>query len=163
MMPSYEAVRNFSLPFSSTWWCHLRNAKVLSIWWNEKKKGRVYWTTWGFTLSNDYLSHQEFPFRIFMVDTLFRNLKSVCVKSSHTTTDEQFNTDMLVSDFRVWKLPRQIIPAHSCRWVAHGGERSPFASAGFQFKIQVEARATDYQDQARHLANRPTITSVLSM
>ena len=112
------------------------------------EKGRVEAEPngWGFTLSNDYLSHQEFPFRIFMVDTLFHDLKSVCVKSSHTTTEEEFNTDMLVSDFRVrtfQKTAQTKIPAHFCRWVAHRGERSPFASASFQFKIQVEARAAD--------------------
>ena len=71
---------------------------------------------------------------------------------------------------RFKQLPGQIIPARAQStwsifadgWLT-GGKRSPFRSAGFQFKIQVEARAADYQDQARHLATRPTITSVLSM
>ena len=122
----------------------------------------------GFTLSSDYLS--DYLIRISLQDfhgwhTLPR-LKE-CV--SNRVIRPQRNSSTLTCWFQISvferfkKQPRQIIPAHSCRWVAHGGEPTPFASAGFQFKIQVEARAADYQDQARHLANRPTITSVLSM
>lgn len=72
-----------------------------------------------------------------MVDTLFHDLKSVCVKSSHTTTEEQFTTDMLVSDFRVRTFQKTAQTNYSCPFLQIGGSwggTEPFCE--YRFSVQ---------------------------